>query len=89
MDRLDILPKFAHILAINRLIHRDPHPQLLSQYNRLSFMHQFILYRVVHNLRASRAMVQEVNLQGDLMAEDLCSHPLLSRLAMDKLESLH
>ena len=89
MDRLDTLPEHAHILAIIRHIHRVPHPQLVSQYYRLSFMHQFILCKVVHNLGASRAVVLEVDLQGDLVAEDLHSYPLLSRLAMGRLECLH
>ena len=84
MDRLDTLPEHAHILAINRYIHRDPHPQLLSQYIRLNFMHQFIICKVVHSLGASRAVDQEVDLQVDRVVRDLYIHLLLSRLAVVK-----
>ena len=59
---------------------------MLSQYSRLSFMHRFIFCRVVLSLGASRAVVLEVDLQGDLVAKDLRSHPFLCMLAMGRLE---
>ena len=51
-------------------------------------MHQFILYRVVHSLGGNRAVVQEVDLQGDLVGKDLPSHPLHNRLAVGRPEYL-
>ena len=88
VDRLNTLLEYFYILVINRHTLKVYHPQFLSQYCRLSFMHQFILYRVVHSLRVSRAMVQEVDLQEDLVAKDLRSHLLLSRLAVGRPECL-
>ena len=47
VDWLDTLLEHVHILVISRHTHRVHHLQLLSLYNRLSFMHQCILSRVV------------------------------------------
>ena len=51
-------------------------------------MHQGILNRVVSSLWASKAMVLEVDLQKDLVAEDLRSHPLFNRLIVGRPEYL-
>ena len=63
---------------------------MLSQYSRylLSFMHQCILSKVVLIFWASRAIVQEADLVGDLVVEDLHNYLHLNREADDKLEFL-
>lgn len=85
--RLGTLLDYARIMVISRHIHRVHLLQLLSQHIKvLTFMHQGILSRVVLSIWASRAVVQEVDLERDLVAEDLCNHLLHSRQAMDRLE---
>ena len=88
MDRLGISLEHVHILGISKHILKALHLQLLSQCSRPSFMRQGILSRVVRSLWASRVVVQEVDLQGDLVAENLRSHPLLSRLVVGRPECL-
>ena len=48
-----------------------------------------MLNRVVLSLWAYKTVVQEVDLEGDLVAENLCSHLLHSRQAVGRLEYLY
>ena len=81
--RLGILPEHVHTLGISRHILRVLFLLLLSQL----YSPSSILYRVVHSLGVSKAVVQWLDLQVDLVVEVLCSHPLLSRQGKARLES--
>ena len=78
--RLGILPEHVRTLGISRHIHRV----LLLLLSQL-FSPSSILCRVVHSIEVSKVVVQCLDLQVDLVAEVLCSHPPL-RPAMVKLE---
>ena len=90
VGRLDILPKLVLILGINLLMPRDLCLQLLSHFSRCISLirHLRIPSRGRLSLWVSRVMVLEIDLQGDLVAEDLCIHPFLNRLAMGRPECL-
>ena len=70
--RLDILLEHVRTLGISRLILKVLLLLLSQLYSPSS-----ILCRVVHSMGVSKAVVQWLDLQVDLVAEVLCSHPPL------------
>ena len=72
--RLDILLEHVRTLGISRLILKVLLLLLSQLYSPSS-----ILCRVVHNIGVSKAVVQWLDLQVDLVAEVLCSHPPLKQ----------
>ena len=86
MVKLGTLLDHALILVVNRYTHRVYLPQLLNQYSRHlhSFIRQCFLSKITLSLRASRSMVQEVDLVRDLLVEDMYSLLHHNRKAEDR-----